>query len=459
MLSLTWGDAQGWRDLLIVKINMIKVRFAPSPTGYLHVGNVRTALINWLFAHKMGGQFVLRIDDTDAERSKKEYEDAIIEDLSWLGLGWDQLEHQSKRFARYHEAIEVLKKNGRLYPCYETQEELEVKRKMQSGRGLPPIYDRTALKLTEAQKATYEAENRPKHWRFLLNDGDVVWNDLVRGEVKFKATHMSDPILIREDGVPVYTLASVVDDGDFSITHVIRGEDHVSNSAVQVQLYEALGIAVPEFAHTALLKTKDGELSKRTGGGDIRSLRARGILPMAICSLLAKMGTSDAIQPFVDLRGLVEGFDFGKFSRSPANYDEEDLSKLNEKLLHLLPFCAVQHALPFADESFWNSVRGNLKSLDDAKMWHDVIHAMSSPEINAEDKKFLADAATLLPPEPWDVNVWDVWIEAIKQASGRKGKSLFMPLRLALTGMEHGPELKILLPMLGRDKTLARLRA
>lgn len=459
---------------------MTKVRFAPSPTGYLHVGNVRTALINWLFAHKTGGKFVLRIDDTDAERSKKEYEDAILEDLQWLGLSWDQLEHQSKRFARYHEAIEQLKASGRLYACYETQDELEVKRKMQSGRGLPPIYDRASLKLTAEQKAAYDAEGRAKHWRFSLNEGDVEWNDLVRGEVKFKATHMSDPILIREDGIPVYTLASVVDDGDFEITHVIRGEDHVSNSAVQVQLYEALGIKVPTFAHTALLKTKDGELSKRTGGGDIRSLRERGLMPMAICSLLSKMGTSDAIEPFAELEALIAGFDFTKFSRSPTNYDEEELAKLNEKLLHILPFAAVENALKvnnataniteeedtlnaFAqvsapmDEQFWLSVRGNLKSLDDAKIWHEVIHTNPTAEISAEDKAFLAQAAGLLPPEPWGENVWEQWIESVKQASGRKGKPLFMPLRLALTGMEHGPELKILLPMLGREKTLQRL--
>lgn len=436
---------------------MIKVRFAPSPTGYIHVGNVRTALINWLFAKKMGGEFILRIDDTDAERSKKEYEDAIYEDMKWLGLTWDQLAHQSKRFPRYHEAIEQLKTSGRLYACYETQEELEVKRKMQSGRGLPPIYDRAALKLTDEQKAAYDAEGRSKHWRFSLNEGDVVWDDLVRGEVKFQATHMSDPILIREDGIPVYTLASVVDDGDFGITHVVRGEDHVSNSAVQVQLYEALGIKVPTFAHTALLKTKDGELSKRTGGGDIRSLRERGIMPMAICSLLAKMGTSDAIEPFVDLASLAEGFDFGKFGRAPANYDEEELVKLNEKLLHILPFDAVKHALPFADESFWNSVRGNLKSLDDAKMWHEVIHQPSKADVSEEDKAYLAEAASLLPAEPWGEDVFMQWMDLVKEKTGRKGKPLFMPLRLALTGMEHGPELKILLPMLGREQTLKRL--
>lgn len=436
---------------------MIKVRFAPSPTGYLHVGNVRTALINWLFVHKNGGKFVLRIDDTDAQRSKKEYEEAILEDLAWLGLTWDQLEHQSKRFTRYHDAIEQLKKHGRLYPCYETAEELEVKRKMQTGRGLPPIYDRAALKLSEAQKAQYDTEGRPKHWRFLLNEGDVTWDDLVRGEVKFKATHMSDPILIREDGVPVYTLASVVDDGDFNITHVIRGEDHVSNSAVQVQLYEVLGIPVPTFAHTALLKTKEGELSKRTGGGDIRSLRAKGILPMAICSLLAKMGTSDAIEPFADLQSLAAGFDFSKFGRAPANYDEEELVKLNEKLLHILPFAAVKNALPFADEQFWLSVRGNLKTLDDVKTWYDVIHQPTKVEIAPEDKTYLAEAAALLPAEPWADNVFEQWIEQVKTKTGRKGKPLFIPLRLALTGMEHGPELKILLPMLGREQTLKRL--
>ncbi|NBO19602.1 MAG: glutamate--tRNA ligase, partial [Proteobacteria bacterium] len=330
----------------------ITVRFAPSPTGYLHVGNMRTALVNWLFVRKQGGRFILRIDDTDTERSRPEYTAAIREDLQWLGLRWDEEVHQSARFERYALAAEKLRAMGRLYACYETPDELDIQRKMLASRGLPPIYNRAGLKLTDEQKAAYESQGRRPHYRFLLEDAQVGWDDLIRGNTQFRATHMSDPVLLREDGVPVYTLASVVDDGEMAITHVIRGEDHVSNTAVQIQLYEALGFAVPQFAHMALLKTKEGELSKRIGGNDIRALREAGILPMAVNSLLARIGTSDAVEAVAELDTLAQHFDFSRFGRAPANYDVAELEKLNQKLLHRLPFEAVAAQIPFADEGF-----------------------------------------------------------------------------------------------------------
>ena len=434
---------------------MIKTRFAPSPTGYLHVGNVRTALVNWLFTRKMGGHFMLRIDDTDLERSRPEYEEAIKEDLSWLGISWDSLVKQSDRFDRYTLATETLKQSGRLYACYETAEELDVQRKMLASRGLPPIYKRAS----DEQNKKYLAEGRAPHWRFLLNDEEVVWDDLIRGSAHFKATHMSDPVLVRADGVPLYTLASVVDDGELGATHVIRGEDHVSNTAVQIQIYKALGYSVPTFAHMALLKTKDGELSKRLGGNDIRSMREGGILQMAINSLLAKMGTSDAVEVFTEMQQLIDSFDFKKFGRAPANYDAAELEKLGEKLFHQLPFSAVKSQLPFADKAFWNSVRANVKNLADAKVWWDVVQGTTDDgwQMTEDEKIFLNQIAALLPPEPWDESTYDAWLAAVKPTTARKGKELFMPIRKALTGLDHGPELKKLLPLLGMQKTKTRL--
>lgn len=435
----------------------IKVRFAPSPTGYLHLGNVRTALVNWLFAHKNGGEFWLRIDDTDTDRSKAEYEDALKEDLAWLGLDWSNLFSQSHRFPQYEAAKQKLIASGRLYPCYETPEELDVQRKMQAGRGLPPIYNRASLKLTDEQKAKYDAEGRKPHYRFLLEDKPIIWQDLIRGEAKFQAIHMSDPVLVREDDVPLYTFASVVDDGEFEITHIIRGEDHVSNTAVQVQIFEALGYKLPEFGHLALLKTKEGEMSKRVGGNDIRTLRENGIMPMAINSLLAKIGTSDAVEPFLDLDALTAQFDFKKFGRAPANYDPIELEKLNEKLLHQLPFSAVSQIINFADEKFWLAVRANLKNLSEAKVWYDILHGEVTPDLRVEEKEFLQTTLGLLPPAPYDETAWDAWLAAIKPTTTRKGKELFMPIRKALTGLEHGPEFKKLLPLLGEDKIKQRL--
>jgi glutamyl-tRNA synthetase len=436
----------------------VKVRFAPSPTGFLHVGNIRTALVNWLFARQHGGHFLLRIDDTDKERSETRFTDAIHEDLLWLGLNWDSEAHQSMRLERYHIATETLRAQGRLYACFETAEELDVQRKMQASRGLPPIYNRAGLKLDEAQRAALIAQGRRPHYRFLLNDETVGWNDLIRGQTQFRATHMSDPVLIREDGMPVYTLASVVDDGELAITHVIRGEDHVSNTAVQVQLYEALGFAMPQFSHMALLKTKDGEMSKRLGGNDIRALREAGILPMAVNSLLARIGTSDAVEAVTRLPALVESFDFRKFGRAPANYDVQELQKLNEKLLHRMAYDEVAEKIPFADEAFWLSVRANIRTLDEVRVWWDILHGEMQSALTAEDRAFVRGTAELLPEAPWNDATWDAWLAAIKPVTERKGKTLFMPLRLALTGLEHGPELKTLLPLLGREQVLQRLK-
>jgi glutamyl-tRNA synthetase len=354
-------------------------------------------------------------------------------------------------------AKNTLVASGRLYPCYETPEELDVQRKMQASRGLPPIYNRAALKLTDEQKQAFHAQGKKPHYRFLLEDKPIIWNDLIRGESKFQATHMSDPVLVREDGVPLYTLSSVVDDGQMDITHVIRGEDHVSNTAVQVQIFEALGYHVPTFGHLALLKTKEGELSKRVGGNDIRALRDAGIRPMAICSMLAKMGTSDAVEAFADMQALVESFDFKKFGRAPANYDVAELEKLNEKILHTLPFAAVAAQLDFIDETFWLSIRANIKSLSEVRQWWDMIHGNVTANLTDEERNFVRDTAAHLPASPWDETTYDAWLAAVKPTTMRKGKDLFMPIRKALTGLEHGPELKKLLPLIGREKVMLRL--
>ncbi len=434
----------------------IKVRFAPSPTGFLHVGNVRTALINWLYAHKTGGTFLLRIDDTDKERSEARFEDAIKEDLQWLGLTWDETMRQSDRFARYEEAKQELIANGRLYPCYETADELEVRRKLQVSRGKPPVYDRAALKLTDAEKAAFEAEGRTPHYRFLLNDEDVVWQDLIRGEVKFGGQFASDPVLIRADGVPLFTFSTVVDDHDTGITHVIRGEDHVSNSAVQVQIFEALGYNIPQFAHMALLVMKEGKLSKRSGGGDIRSLREKAVFPLAVNSLLAKMGTSDAIELAEDMASLAEAFDFGKMGRAAANYDEEELLRLNTKLLHDLPLSEVKDKLEIEiDEDFWQQVRANLHSLAEVKDWWELVHQPITPVI--EDAEYGRIAAECLPEGEWNEQSWQEFTNAVKDKTGRKGKELFMPLRLALTARTDGPELPKVFTLLGREKARKRL--
>jgi len=441
----------------------VAVRIAPSPTGRLHVGNGRPALVNWLFARKHGGTFLLRIDDTDEERSTRAYEEAIERDLTWLGLVWDRFARQSDRLGRYHEATRKLTAMGRLYPCYETPEELEIMRKMQLSRRLPPVYDRSALKLSDEQKRKLEAEGRLPHFRFRLTDRPVEWDDLVRGKVRFEPGHFSDPVLVRADGRPLYMFASVVDDLDFDITHVIRGEDHVTNTAPHIELFEALGgdARALHFAHLPLLTdASGGGFSKRLGSMSLAEFRTSGIEPMALNSLLAKLGTSDAIEPRQTLGELVAEFDLSHFSRATPKFDVEELNRLNARLLHITAFDAVAGRLEAlglrgVDRAFWEIVRGNLSRLDDAAIWWRIVHGDIAPLI--EDPALARTAAGLLPPEPWNHDVWPAWTAAIKQSTGRSGKALFHPLRLALTGRERGPELAHLLPLIGRRKAAARL--
>lgn len=442
----------------------VKVRFAPSPTGYLHAGNVRTAVVTWLFARNQGGHFLLRIDDTDTERSKPEYEEDIESALMWLGLDWDEKARQRDRSARYSEIIAQLKEMGRLYPCYETPDELQLKRKTQLAMGKPPIYDRAALSLTPDQIAKYESEGRTPHWRFKLNHDPIEWNDMVRGDVKFDGALLSDPVLIREDGSPLYHLCSVIDDIDYDMTHVVRGEDHVSNTAAHIQMFEALGAPVPTFAHLPMISDKEGgKLSKRLGSMSARDFRDNEKLePMSIVSLLARLGSADPIMPFTSLEPLVKEFDMGKFSKGAPKFDMEELLRLNQKILHETPFDDVNirmanMGLPELDETFWLAVRPNLKKLEDIKEWWNVANEPVEPVI--EDADYLAQAAALLPPEPWTEETWKEWTSKVKEETGRKGKELFMPLRLALTGQPHGPELDSLLPLIGKEKALTRLNA
>jgi glutamyl-tRNA synthetase len=438
----------------------IIVRFAPSPTGRLHAGNIRTALFNFLFARKQGGDFILRLDDTDRERSTEEFAQGIRDDLAWLGLKWAKELHQSERFALYQAAVERLKASERLYRAYETPDELELKRKRQLARGRPPVYDRAALKLTAEERAKLEAEGRKPHWRFKLDQRDVVWDDLVRGRQHVDAASLSDPVLIRADGTYLYTLPSVVDDIDLGVTHVIRGEDHVANTAPQIQLFEALGAVPPAFGHHNLLVGVDGQaLSKRDRSLAVQGLREEGIEALALASYVATLGTSDPVAPYSSLEDLAAAFDLGKLSRAPARFDPNELRLLNAKLLQLLSFDAVAERLRAmgveGGEAFWEAVRGNLAVLADAKLWWNVVRGPLQPVISNRD--LCRQAAELLPPEPWNEDVWVAWSAAVKQATGAKGKALFAPLRLALTGRENGPELKLLLPLIGRGRAAARL--
>ena len=438
----------------------VKVRFAPSPTGRLHIGNIRPAVFNWLFARREKGTFILRFDDTDLERSKEEHVTGIRDDLTWLGLTWDEEFRQSSRFAFYKETAEKLKQAGRLYACYETAEELERRRKRQMARGRPPVYDRAALELTEQEKREFEGEGRKPHWRFLLEQRSTAWDDLIRGRQEIDAASVSDPVLIREDGTPLYTFTSVADDADIGITHIIRGEDHVTNTAVQLQIFEALGAKAPAFAHHNLLVGAQGEaLSKRLGSLSIHGLREQGFEPLAVMTHASLIGTSEALHPQGSLEALATLFDFSKISRAPARFDPEELKGLNAKLLHTMPYEAVAKRLLArgieGGEAFWLAVRANLEVFADVDRWWAVVQGPVTPMI--EDAAFLGKALAHLPPEPWDASTWRSWTEAVKQATGAKGRALYHPLRLALTGLERGPELKDLLPLVGYEKAAARL--
>ncbi len=443
----------------------VKVRFAPSPTGYLHVGNARPALLNWLFARRAGGHFLLRLDDTDAARSTAEYAEAITHDLRWLGLDWDEVMRQSDRLPRYAAAAAALERSGRLYPCFESEEELRYKREQKLKRGQAPIYDRAMLKLTAEQRANAEAGGKRPYWRFRLSPGEPAWDDMVLGRRQVKLGSLSDPVLVRADGSPLYTFTSVVDDLDCGITHIIRGEDHVTNTGIQLDMLAALAEAerasAPAigFAHLPLLLDEDGDkLSKRTGGLSLRRLRTDGIEAAAITGYLATLGSSQPAA-VASLAELTAAFDLGRFGHAAARFDVAQLQALNRRVLQDTGFDDVAARLPQgATEAFWVAVRGNLDLLSEARGWWDVVAGNIVPPVVEGERDFLQMAAETLPEEPWDAEVWDRWIAALKAASKRKGRSLFLPLRLALTGEEHGPELRALLPLIGRVRTLERLR-
>ena len=444
----------------------VKVRFAPSPTGRIHIGNARTALLNHFYASQNHGTFVLRFDDTDIERSRDEYAESIAVDLAWLGIVPDQTVRQSQRFALYDAASDKLRALGRLYPCYESADELDRKRKRQQARGLPPVYDRAALDLTAGQRASLEAEGRKPHWRFQLANASIEWRDLIRGPCTIDCASLSDPVLVREDGSYLYTLPSVADDIDLGISHVIRGEDHVTNTAVQIQIFEALAGqgGAPCFAHHNLLTTASGEgLSKRSGALSLTGLREAGIEPLAVAALAVLTGSSVAVHPVAAMAELQALVDLSHISRNAARFDEAELQALSARTLHGLPYAAISARLAGIGiagakaEAFWGVVRGNLAVLADAAYWWTCITGKIAPLV--EELEFLAAARSCLPPEPWDAATWATWTTVLRAQSGRKGKTLFHPLRLALTGRDQGPELAALLPLIGRVTALARLSA
>lgn len=439
------------------------VRFAPSPTGLIHLGNARTALLNALYARKTGGAFILRLDDTDRARSEERFAQAIKQDLAWLGIPPDKIETQSSRIGRYEAALAKLREMNRVYACYETEEELDRKRKRQLGRGLPPVYDRAALTMSDQDRVKFESEGRKPYWRFKLDHRVIKWNDLVRGEIAIDTASLSDPVVCRADGTWLYSLASVVDDIDMQVTHIIRGEDHITNTIAQLDMFAALGGVAPTFAHHNLLTLPGGEgLSKRFGSLSIQSLREAGQEALAVAAAAVLTGTSLAVEPVENLEALTEKIDFKKISHGSARFDPADLDALTAKTLHEAPFTSVSERLKAfgvgGGEKFWLTVRGNLARLSDAKEWWDIVSLPLASKIEDADRDFCKLAETLLPAEPWSDKVWDEWLAAIKPAANRKGRELFHPFRIALTGRENGPELRVLLPLIGRARASARLR-
>ena len=440
---------------------MTVTRFAPSPTGHIHAGNVRTALINWLAARKDGGRFVLRIDDTDAARSEERFVAGIRADLDWLGLTPDAEVRQSERFPLYDAALARLAEQGRAYRAYETATELDMKRKLQAAQGKPPVYDRAALALTDADHARFAADGIAPHWRFKLDtERAIVWDDKVRGACRVDPASLSDPVVRRADGTWLYMLPSVVDDIALGVTLVARGEDHVTNSGVQLQMFAALRAAPPALAHLALLSGGDAALSKRTGSDGVAAWRAAGIEPQAVAAMLALLGSSRPVEPVADVHALIDGFDLAQFSRATARFDPAELTQLNAKTIHLLPFATVADRLPSGmTEAAWLAVRGNLSTVADAAVWWQVIAGQVAATVADADRDYIADAAAALAALPFEGDVWHAWTSALKAMTGRKGKALFQPLRQALTGLDHGPEMAALLPLIGRDAALARLAA
>jgi glutamyl-tRNA synthetase len=439
----------------------VVTRFAPSPTGRLHVGNIRTALHNWLWARKNDGRFILRLDDTDVARSSEAFAQAIRDDLAWLGLAPDEEGRQSARFGAYEAALARLAAAGRAYPAYESAQELDLKRKVQLGRGKPPVYDRAALALSDSERAALEAEGRRPHWRFKLDhDAPIAWEDLIRGPQHLDPALLSDPVIRRADGSWLYMLPSVVDDVDMGVTHVVRGEDHVTNTGLQLQMFEALGAPAPAFAHAALLTGSEGKLSKRLGSLGVEAMRAEGIEAPALIAKLARIGTSRPVDPFASPEPLIDSFDFASFGRAPARFDLDELAALNARIVHQLDFAAVADRLPAGmAEADWIAIRPNLRKVAEAADWWDILHGHVERPAAPEDRDFLAAAADAAAALDWSDAPWAALTRRLKEETGRAGKPLFHPLRLALTGRDSGPEMAALLPLIGRDEAVARLRS
>lgn len=439
----------------------VVTRFAPAPTGRLHVGNIRTALHNWLWAKKRGGRFLLRLDDTDVARSSEENVEAIRDDLAWLGLVPDGEARQSARFDHYEAALARLVEAGRAYPAWETAQELELKRKVALGRGLPPVYDRAALVLSATEREALEAERGSPHWRFRLDHGaPIAWDDLIRGPQKLDPALLSDPVIRRADGSWLYMLPSAVDDIEMGVTHVVRGEDHVTNTGLQLQMFEALGAPPPAFAHEALLVGSEGKLSKRLGSLGVEALREAGIEPQALVAKLARIGTSQPVEPLVHAAPLIDSFDFAAFGRAPARFDLAELEALNARIVHQLGFETVRDRLPARmSEADWAAIRPNLKTVAEASDWWEILHGHVEQAAPAEDRDFLTAAAAAVEALDWSDSPWVQLIARLKETSGRTGKALFHPLRRALTGRDSGPEMAVLLPLIGREEAAARLRA
>ena len=441
-------------------------RFAPSPTGFLHVGNIRAAIINFLYAKKTGGEFMLRLDDTDIERVRDEYRDMILTDMNWLGLKYSSLTKQSNRLGQYELAKNLLIESGRLYECYETAEELNMQRKSQIASGIAPIYNRSALSLTMDQKQNLQKSGLKPHYRFLLEEKTVSWEDKIKGKITYEGRHFSDPVLVRDNGVPTYTFCSVVDDIEFKITDIIRGEDHITNTAIQIQIFEALiqkmGGEIPHFSHLALVKASEGKISKREGGFDVKSLRNDGYEAMSLINLLAQIGTSESMKIYKNFNQLITDFSLSKFSKSSTNYDISELTNINQKLLQSYDLSDVKARLieidaAEIDENFFNIMKQNIVFLSEIKDWWQICKSEFTFLNQESDKDFLQLAASLLPQDTKDANCWSIWLDQIKAKTTRKGKELFMPIRLALSGKEHGPELKFLVNFIKREEILRRL--
>jgi glutamyl-tRNA synthetase len=434
---------------------MTITRFAPSPTGYIHVGNLRTALMNYLIARKAGGTFILRIDDTDPVRSEQKYVDGIKQDLEWLGLHWDKVERQSERLDRYADAADKLRSIDRFYEAFETPTELDLKRKKQLNMGKPPVYDRAALNLSAEERDALRAERGDGVWRFKLDQERINWKDGILGDISIDAASVSDPVLIRGDGQVLYTIASVVDDTDMGVTNVVRGSDHVTNTATQIQIMKALGMTPPSFAHHSLLTGPQGEaLSKRLGTLALRDLREQGVQPMALLSLMARLGSSDPMELRSEMSELIEGFDVGSFGTAPTKFDVADLFPLTANVLQAKPLADVADQIADlgvpADlaETFWTVTRDNITTLKDLAAWWTLFSEGADPVIDDEDAEFVAQAMAILPEGPFDDTTWKTWTGAVKELTGRKGKGLFMPLRKALTGQSHGPDMSATMTLL-----------